>query len=205
MRGRHSSASRLLKATHEGDVAVDARLISEPTVVPLEVASDARGSFERLVDNREFDANGPAFSEIVNVNRARSAEKGTLRGFHVQVQPHVETKLIVCLRGAVFDVAVDLRAGSQTALKSWSFEIHSSRPEAVVIPPGFAHAYLTLEDNCELLYFTDCEYAPQSERVIRWDDPDLNVAWPIVPRVVSEKDSRATDYRSEPFLIRTAC
>lgn len=112
----------------------------------------------------------------------------TLRGMHLQHPPHAETKLVRCLTGRVWDCVVDLRPGSPTFGQWEGFELEQDQPEALYLPPGIAHGFLTLTDQVRLLYFMDADYAPQALGGIRWDDPDLAIAWPEQPRLVSTRD-----------------
>lgn len=150
---------------------------------------DARGSFARWFCDRDLaDVLGGRC--IRQVNHSSSAQRGTIRGLHLQRPPNEEMKLVRCIRGAVFDVAVDLRTGSPTYLR-WHGEMLSAANMAMLcIPEGCAHGYQTLEDECELLYLVTRPYAPSSERGLRFDDPALGIRWPLPISAVSEKDAR---------------
>ena len=129
-------------------------------------------------------------THFVQDNQAFNAKKGTLRGLHFQKAPNAQGKLIRALRGAIFDVAVDIRAGSPTYGKWVSAELTAEGGEQLWIPRGFAHAYCTITDDCEIFYKVDAPYAPQSEGGVIWNDPDLAIPWPLDGEpVLSAKDT----------------
>lgn len=163
-------------------------------VVEIAPIGDARGFFARTYDDAVFRsaglaANWPQHSLSFNLKR------GTLRGMHYQAEPQPEPKLVRCTRGAVFDVAIDIRPGSATHRRWFGVELSAERRNALYIPPGFAHGFLTLEDDCELLYLIGERYEPSLARGVRWDDPAFAVAWPFAPGVISERDATYPDYR----------
>lgn len=121
----------------------------------------------------------------------RNVSRGTLRGMHWQADPHPETKLVHCLRGRVFDVLVDVRPASPTFGKWEGFDLDAGDPVSLLVPPGLAHGYLTLEDESELLYQIDGDYRPEAQRVFRWDDPEIAIDWPSTPRSLSPRDAAA--------------
>lgn len=139
---------------------------------------DSRGYLERLYCTDELQTllTGGA---IVQVNHTLTAAKGTVRGMHYQLPPHAEVKFVSCLRGEVFDVAVDLRHGSPTFLQ-WHAEILSAdNHKTLVIPEGFAHGFQTLSEDCEMLYFHTMAYQPSAERGLAAADPRLSICWPM--------------------------
>jgi len=139
---------------------------------------DARGWFAETWSRKAL-AGSPADAEFVQDNQAFSARKGTLRGLHFQVAPHAQGKLIRVLRGAIFDVAVDIRPGSPTLGRWVSAELTAEGGEQLWIPRGFAHGYCTITPDCEIFYKVDGAYAPECERGLAWDDPDLAIPWPV--------------------------
>src|ERR1700722_20356410 len=158
-------------------------------VIELERIEDERGWFARSFDIEEFQARGldPA---VAQCNVSFNAHSGTLRGLHYQSEPHGESKLVRCVRGAIFDVAVDLRADSPTYRQWHAVELSSENRLAYYIPVGLAHGFQTLTDDCEVLYQMGDEYVPDAARGVRWDDPALAIEWPapLGERTISEKD-----------------
>lgn len=154
---------------------------------------DARGEFMRLFCAEELR---PLLGHrhIAQINRSRTHQTGAVRGMHFQRSPHAEMKMVRCLSGRVWDVAVDLRAGSPTFLKWYAQELTPSGAEMMVIPEGFAHGFQALEHDSELLYLHTEFYHPPSEGGLRHDDPQLNIAWPLVPHDLSLRD------QSHPLL-----
>jgi dTDP-4-dehydrorhamnose 3,5-epimerase len=150
-------------------------------------AGDARGDFARLWCGDEFRAAGLAFTPL-QLSLSRNPARHTLRGLHWQEAPHGETKLVRAVRGAVFDVAVDLRAGSTTCRHWYGQELDAAGMAALLIPPGFAHGFLTLTDDAEVLYLIDTAHAPAAARGCRYDDPALGIAWPAAPAVIGARD-----------------
>ncbi len=148
---------------------------------------DARGRFARAYCAEEFAAAGLP-TGFVQMNMSVCVSAGTLRGLHYQTEPAPEGKLLRCVRGAVFDVMIDMRPDSSTFLKSWGVELTAENHLAVYVPPLFAHGYLALRDNTEVLYQVTAPYAPELERGVRYDDPILKADWPIPVTEVSEKD-----------------
>jgi dTDP-4-dehydrorhamnose 3,5-epimerase len=158
-------------------------------VVTPERAEDDRGFFARTWCRREFAGRGlnPDLSQCgVSWNRRR----GTLRGLHYQADPHPEAKLVRCTRGAVFDVAVDLRPGSATFGRWAAAELTADNGRMLYIPEGCAHGFQTLDDDSEVFYQISAAYHPDLARGVRWDDPALNVAWPLPVGKISERDAR---------------
>ena len=153
--------------------------------------NDARGYFVETYNERAAKAAGIA-AEFVQDNQAFSLQRGTVRALHFQVPPHAQAKLVRVLRGSVYDVAVDLRAGSPTYGRSVAATLTARRGEQVFVPRGFAHGYCTLEDNTEVAYKVDDYYAPDRERGLLWDDPALAIAWPVAAAdaVLSDKDRK---------------
>jgi dTDP-4-dehydrorhamnose 3,5-epimerase len=164
-------------------------------VVDLDLLGDERGWFSRTFDAEEFAARGlnPA---VVQCNASFNAHEGTLRGMHYQAEPHGESKLVRCVRGAIFDVAVDLRAGSPTLRRWHGVQLSAENRLAFYIPPGLAHGFQTLSDDAEVLYQMGHPYVPEAARGVRWDDPAFAIEWPDPggERIVSERDRAFPDF-----------
>lgn len=171
----------------------------EPTAIPgvIEVlaapAEDARGAFLRTWCRETFDAAGIAFDPI-QISLSENRALHTLRGMHWQAAPAEERKLIRCVRGAVHDVALDLREGSPTRLRSVGVTLSAAARNAILIPGGCAHGFLTLTEDAVLEYMIDAPYAPEHARGVRWDDPAFGIAWPASPAVIGERDRRWPDF-----------
>jgi dTDP-4-dehydrorhamnose 3,5-epimerase len=163
-----------------------------PEVLLLEpkVFSDARGFFLESYNKHTFQEATGMDVEFVQDNHSRSA-KGVLRGLHYQIRRQ-QGKLVRVTLGEVFDVAVDLRRSSSTFAKSVAFKLDATSKRIAWIPPGFAHGFLVLSEYAEFLYKTTDYYSPQDERAVRWDDPTLDIAWPLdgAP-ILSQKDASA--------------
>lgn len=153
-----------------------------------QVLGDERGYLERMYCSAELrDVLGDR--KIEQINHTRTEGRGTVRGLHFQHPPHAETKLVSCIRGEVFDVAVDLRKGSSTFLR-WHSEILSeTNHKTLIIPEGFAHGLQTLTDDCEMLYLHTARYAPQAESGIPPSDPMVSVSWPLPIAKLSPRDA----------------
>ena len=162
-------------------------------LIDLEPASDERGFFARGWCHREFAEHGLT-ARICQVNLSQNHKSGTLRGLHMQAEPHNEAKLVRCTRGSIFDVAVDMRSASPTYLQWVGYELSDENRSALFIPEGFAHGYQTLTDNAEVFYLISEFYAPGAEAGVRYDDPKIGIEWPLDVEVISEKDSNL------PFL-----
>jgi dTDP-4-dehydrorhamnose 3,5-epimerase len=156
-------------------------------IVDLELRVDDRGFFARSFCRAEFVAAGlePAVEQC---NLAFNHRAGTLRGMHYQVEPTPEAKLVRCTRGAIVDVAVDLRDGSPTRLQHVSVELTAESRRALYVPPLFAHGYQTLVDDTEVAYQVSAVYDPDAERGLRFDDPALALTWPVPVTAISDKD-----------------
>jgi dTDP-4-dehydrorhamnose 3,5-epimerase len=157
---------------------------------------DDRGYFERLFCENEFREIG-LNKRIVNINHSFTGKQGSVRGIHFQYPPFAETKIVVCIKGSVWDIAVDIRKNSPTFLQ-WHGEILSGEKRNMIyIPEGFAHGFQTLTDDCELLYFHTEFYNKESENGLRYDDPALKINWKIPITSVSEKDAQFSLINSE--------
>ena len=155
-----------------------------------QVFGDARGWFMESWSQKKMEDAG-IHVDFVQDNHSFSAERGTLRGLHYQLNPMAQAKLLRVSRGAVFDVAVDIRRGSPTYAQWIGIELSAENYRQLFIPRGFAHGFITLTDNVEVQYKADNLYAPDCDGNIRWDDPAIGVAWPFTPVVLSEKDAIA--------------
>lgn len=150
---------------------------------------DARGWFAETWSQKAL-AGTPADTTFVQDNQAFSARRGTLRGLHFQKGADAQGKLVRVLKGEVFDVAVDIRPGSPTYGRWVGATLTADGGEQIWVPRGFAHAYVTLTDDCEIFYKVDGLYAPQSEGGIIWNDPDLGIEWPVSEPILSDKDQK---------------
>lgn len=154
---------------------------------------DKRGSFRRTYCQREYAAHGIEFVPV-QVSVSSNTHRGTTRGLHFQAPPAPEAKVVTCIKGSVFDVAVDLRADSQTYGRWTSVELSRENCRAVYVPPGCAHGFQTLEDDTELLYLISEFYDPSLQSGLRWNDPGLEIEWPSKPTVISERDRGFPDF-----------
>ena len=162
-------------------------LITDVKVLKRDVRQDERGSFTRLFGKDELALLGHEASAI-HVNSSTSTQAGTLRGIHFQYPPHAEEKIVSCVRGAVWDLAVDLRPNSPTRFQ-WHGELLT--PEngtSLIVPEGCGHAFITLEDDSTVVYAISTAYAPGFESGIAFDDPLLSIEWPMSPTTLSSKD-----------------
>jgi dTDP-4-dehydrorhamnose 3,5-epimerase len=157
-------------------------------IVKPEKRHDERGYFSRLWCDREFpEAGGVAFVPR-QISASYNAAAGTLRGMHWQAEPYGEAKLVRATRGAVFDVAVDLRPESATRFKWFGAILDEENQVGLLIPAGFAHGFITLAEASEVLYLIDMPFQPEASRGARYDDPAFGVQWPCAPTVVSARD-----------------
>jgi len=148
---------------------------------------DARGRFTRLFCEQELTTIRPGL-HFTQINVSETRGLGALRGLHYQTPPAAEAKLICCLRGRIFDVAVDLRAGSPTFLRWHAIELAENNGRAVFIPEGFAHGFQTFTDEAHVLYMHTAPWTPACEAGLRHDDPRLAIAWPMPVTEISERD-----------------
>lgn len=171
--------------------AIEGVLVFEPRVF-----GDDRGFFMESFNQRIFDEAVGRHLDFVQDNHSRSA-RGVLRGLHFQAGEHAQGKLVRVASGAVFDVAVDIRPGSATFGRWVGVELSAENHRQLWIPPGLAHGFLVLSDVADFLYKTTAYYAPQAEGAVRWDDPEVGIAWPDVgaPPQLSAKDAAAGSLR----------
>lgn len=161
--------------------------------IDLEKRGDDRGFFARLFCEKEFGDAGLE-TRFLQINNSTSSMKGTLRGMHYQLPPAGEVKVVRCIKGSLYDVIVDLRPDSPTYLQSFGAELSADNRRMMYVPRGFAHGFITLEDDTEAFYLVSAFYAPQYERGLRHDDPALRIEWPATPTELSVKDKRWPDF-----------
>ena len=177
----------------------------------------------RLIETRRFKDERGWFAETYNQdrlaelgitetfiqdNQAMSGPVGVLRGLHFQRPPYAQAKLVRCIRGRIWDVAVDVRTGSPTFGQAIGAELSADNGQQLYVPPGYAHGYVTLEPDSEVAYKVSARYAPETEGGILWSDPDLAIAWPLPPQgpLIAEKDQRLPLLRDlkSPFVFEEA-
>jgi len=156
-------------------------------VIERQQLGDGRGFFSRLFCAEELEIVGWR-KPVAQINQTVTRGQGTVRGLHFQRAPHAEMKLVTCLRGAVWDVAVDVRAGSPTFLQWHAVELSETNRCALLIPEGFAHGFQTLCDDCELIYLHSMAYAPEAEAGLNASDPTLSIRWPLAISDLSARD-----------------
>ncbi len=162
--------------------------IPDVILVEPKAFEDERGFFMETYKASEFKENGIGY-DFAQDNHSRS-QKGVLRGLHYQLRPMEQGKLVRCVRGRIWDVAVDIRKGSPWFGKWVAVELSEENKLMLWVPPGFAHGFVALEDETEVVYKVTKEYAPELDRGIIWSDPDIGIEWPVENPVLSEKDSR---------------
>jgi dTDP-4-dehydrorhamnose 3,5-epimerase len=168
--------------------------LSGAWVIAVEPHTDSRGFFARTFCVREMEAHGIRFNVAqcsVSVNLAN----GTLRGMHYQADPHAELKMVQCTRGAIHDVIVDLRPESPTFKKYYGLPLRASDHRMLLVPKGFAHGFLTLEDNTEVSYTMSEFFEPSAARGVRYNDPAFGIEWPAPVLVMSDRDRSYPDFR----------
>jgi dTDP-4-dehydrorhamnose 3,5-epimerase len=158
-----------------------------PRIVELNTLNDERGFFARQFCIEEFNEEGLNPS-LMQINTSFCGKKGTLRGLHYQLEPYAEVKFLRCISGEIIDFMVDIRPESATYLQSFSILLSSKNRIAIYVPEGFAHGYMSLTDNAEVIYTSSQKYIPGVEKGIRWNDPSIKLNLPFDPMIVSEKD-----------------
>lgn len=161
-------------------------------VVEVEPFTDERGAFARTFCVDEFAAAGLPI-EYPQCNLSMNDRAGTLRGMHFNVAPFAEPKLVRCVRGAIHDVVVDLRSDSPTRLAHVGIDLTADNRLALFVPAGFAHGFITLEDNTDVYYHMGAMHAPHAARGLRWDDPTVAIEWPVEPTTMSSADAGYPD------------
>lgn len=162
-------------------------------LIDLEKFGDERGFFARTFCEREF-ADRSLATRFVQASESYNTYKGTLRGMHYQLAPRAETKLVRCVRGAIYDIILDLREDSPTRGQNFGVELTAENCRMMYIPKGFAHGFITLADASDVFYLIDEFYAPDHGRGIRWNDPQFKIQWPISPTIMSPKDRDYPDF-----------
>ncbi|WP_415035226.1 dTDP-4-dehydrorhamnose 3,5-epimerase [Azonexus sp.] len=173
---------------------ITATRIPDVLLIEPRVFGDARGFFFESFNQQQFSQAVPE-AHFVQDNHSKSA-RGVLRGLHYQLAPKAQGKLVRVVAGEVFDVAVDIRAASPTYGQWVGALLSGENKRQLWIPPGFAHGFVTLSDTAEFLYKTTDYYAPEYERCIRWDDPDLAIDWPLRTPLLSTKDAQGAAFAS---------
>jgi dTDP-4-dehydrorhamnose 3,5-epimerase len=167
-------------------------------VVDLDRREDPRGFFARSFCEKEFAEHGLP-TRFPQCNISRNVRAGTMRGMHFNAAPHAESKLVRCASGAIYDVIVDLRAGSPTRLEWFGVELSRDNGRALFVPAGFAHGFLTLTDEVDVFYHMGEFFHPEAARGFRWNDPAFAIRWPSTPAVVSERDATYPDFDPDRF------
>ena len=162
-------------------------------VIDVSSQADERGLFARTFDAKLFSEAGLPTS-WPQCNTSWNRQRGTLRGMHFQAEPAPEPKLVRCTRGSVFDVAVDLRRDSSTYCRWIGVELSADRRNALFMPSGIAHGFLTLEDSSEVFYQMGASYVGALARGVRWNDPAFSISWPFPPRLMSDRDANYQDF-----------
>lgn len=163
---------------------------------------DERGLLQETYSARVFHLNGIT-DEFVQANHSLSKRSGTVRGIHFQTEPESQAKLVRCIRGRIFDVAVDLRRSSPTFARWFATELSPANRRQLYVPVGFGHAFASLEDDSEVVYCVSRHYSQPHEAAVRWDDPDLAIDWPIrsADVMLSQRDAAAPLLREAPVLF----
>ena len=167
-------------------------------IIDLKVFSDERGWFGRTYCKEEFKSVGLE-QEWVQMNHSFTTKKGTIRGMHFQFPPFQEIKMVRCIAGTVYDVIVDIRKDSPTFLQYVGIELSASNRRMIYIPSGFAHGFQTLSDDAELIYHHSAFYTPQAEAGLLYNEPLVNINWPLAVTELSERDSKHAQIIKETF------
>lgn len=182
---------------------VDATRLPGVLLIEPKRHGDHRGFFAETYSQQAYAELGVE-AAFVQDNHSLSAAAGTVRGLHFQAPPSAQAKLVRCGRGAIFDVAVDIQRGSPTYGQWAGYTLSAENGAQLYIPAGFAHGFVTLEPDSEIIYKCSDYYAPETEGALRWDDPDIGIGWPLsAEAILSEKDARApllADFNS-PFTV----
>lgn len=164
-------------------------------VIEIKKLEDERGFFGRTFCQNEFKEHGLE-TDVSQANMSLTKLKGTFRGMHYQISPFQETKLVRCTQGAIYDVIIDLRENSPTYGKWFGVELTSDNHKMLYVPKDFAHGFITLENNTAVNYMVSQFYTPNSERGIKWDDPQFGITLPIPITVISDKDNSHPTFTS---------
>lgn len=166
-------------------------------IIDLQKFEDSRGFFARAWCQKEFEAQG-LVAQVVQTNVSYNKQQGTLRGLHYQAAPYGETKLVRCVRGAIYDVIVDLRPDSPTYKQWLGVELTAENHRTLYVPAGFGHGFQTLVDDTEVTYQVSEFYTPTAERGLRYNDPAFGIVWLLEVNVISDKDRNWADYELIP-------
>jgi dTDP-4-dehydrorhamnose 3,5-epimerase len=158
-------------------------------LIDLDLIEDKRGFFARYYCEKNFSQQ-ELNTRWVQINNSFSKKVGTLRGLHYQREPNAEIKLVRCLKGAIWDVVVDLRDSSETFGKWFGAKLSDENRTMMYVPKGFAHGYISLETNTEIFYLVSDFYAPDTEGTLVWNDLKVGIDWPVTPQVISDKDAK---------------
>lgn len=170
-------------------------------LIELDRIEDDRGFFARAWSEDELRDHG-IDPTVVQINLSRSRHRGTIRGMHYQRSPHAEGKFVRCIRGALFDVLIDLRPDSPGFLRWAGYRLSADQHQALYVPPGCAHGFQTLEDDTEAFYMVSAPYCASAEGGIRWNDPRFGIEWPLADHpVLSDKDRGWPDHVVEPAAV----
>ena len=169
--------------------------LSGAFVIEIEKIEDERGFFTRIWDKKEFKKQGLS-SELTQCSVSFNKNKGTLRGMHYQISPSEEIKIVRCTQGKIFDVIIDLRKDSKTYKKWIGIELSQDNYKMLYIPKGFAHGFLTLDENTEIFYQMSNEYNKEMAQGIRWNDPTFSINWPSKITIMSERDMNFEPYKN---------
>ena len=164
-------------------------------VIEPEPLIDDRGAFARTWCAREFEEHGLS-TRIVQTSTSYNPRRGTLRGMHFQAAPFGEVKLVRCTRGAILDVIIDLRPASHTFSQHFAATLTQDNRHTMYVPEGFAHGFLTLEDDSEISYQMSAYYVPDASRGVRWNDPAFGIDWPITAPLLNHRDASYPDFRT---------
>jgi dTDP-4-dehydrorhamnose 3,5-epimerase len=167
--------------------------IPDIKIIELDKLEDERGYFARTWCQRELAEEGVTM-DIAQCNLSYNEKAGTMRGMHYQIPPHAEMKIVSCIRGRIFDVAIDLRPDSSTYTQYFGIELSAENKKQLLIPQGFAHGFLTLVDQTEIYYLMSAFYHPEASRGLRWNDPSFAVNWPANVVHVKQRDNTYPDF-----------
>jgi dTDP-4-dehydrorhamnose 3,5-epimerase len=170
--------------------------LADAYIIELKRFTDERGSFAQVWDAAAFERQGLP-TRVVLINESYNRQRGTLRGMHFQRPPHAQAKVVRCIRGAIYDVIVDLRPDSSSYLRWVGVELTEENGRLLYVPEGFAHGFQTLEDETRVEYQVSDIYAPQLEDGVRYDDPAFGISWPLEVAVISPKDMRWPLYQAQ--------
>ncbi len=168
-------------------------------IIDLEKKEDERGFFARAFCRNEYSELNLSYN-ILQINNSLSRKRGTLRGMHFQIAPKSEDKIVRCIKGAIYDIIIDLRPSSSTFCKWFGIELNEENRKTLYVPKGFAHGNISLLDNSELLYLVTEYYSFEHERGIRWNDPFFKLKWPIKPTEISVKDKNYYNFDKGEYL-----